>query len=205
MKLRVDDVMPHLVERIPVDLQLTLVHMDIERDVGLVVAHLPSLCDLNSRSITPTVSSPARLRAMARSPTSLSSRGCGTDPRVVRRGPLENRRPCSVHVLLRFGWLWRVRVSLVALEGTLAFADRGLPGVYGLEDPGGRHATLEAKHCRHGDFGHAVSDHRSIRQRGVQLRQGSVRDWTARIENRVEYDDTIEPLFGMRLKRRAAT
>jgi hypothetical protein len=45
--------------------------MDIERDVGLVVAHLPSLCDLNSRSITPTVSSPARLRAMARSPTSL--------------------------------------------------------------------------------------------------------------------------------------
>jgi len=116
MKLRVDDVMPHLVERIPVDLQLTLVHMDIERDVGLVVAHLPSLCDLNSRSITPTVSSPARLRAMARSPTSLSSRGCGTDPRVVRRGPLENRRPRSVHVLFRFGWLWRVRVSLLALK-----------------------------------------------------------------------------------------
>jgi hypothetical protein len=39
----IDDVMPHLVERIPVGLQLTLVRMDIERDVGLVVAHLPSL------------------------------------------------------------------------------------------------------------------------------------------------------------------
>jgi len=42
-ELRVDDVMPHLVERIPVGLQLTLVRMDIERDVGLVVAHLLSL------------------------------------------------------------------------------------------------------------------------------------------------------------------
>ena len=36
-ELRVDDVMPHLVERILVGLQLTLVRMDIERDVCLVV------------------------------------------------------------------------------------------------------------------------------------------------------------------------